>query len=363
MNPIPPTLSATFPTGRPLEDKPDIVQCKQCKKPIMRTVAKDHIEKCLKKKQEKIQKKKEAKEAKELAARREKGLLDDDDDKAKGARKSSLKGGDDDDGDGTAKKTKKRKAEEDAGGKAKKKKKDDPKDKKPKTKGPVDVEKQCGVPLPNGALCARSLTCKSHSMGAKRAVPGRSLPYDMLLAQYQKKNQAKQQSTISIFHYPGEVLTCQLGAAIDANAPLADDFDTHGPIDSDEEREAVMAAVHRARPQPLFTRQLTSTRSKYQYVRLKEMLQNALSGSQGARLFAVSAQNSDPGQRGFGNSGDNYANRAGSMGAFSTDDGPGHSRRSSVAMAAGGARGNISGGMAAPARRPSLSSTPVASVT
>lgn len=58
----------------------------------------------------------------------------------------------------------------------------------------MDVEKQCGVLLPNGQPCARSLTCKSHSMGAKRAVAGRSLPYDMLLAAYQKKNQAKQQS-------------------------------------------------------------------------------------------------------------------------------------------------------------------------
>lgn len=64
--------------------------------------------------------------------------------------------------------------------------------------GPVDVEKHCGVPLPNGAQCARSLTCKSHSMGAKRAVPGRSLPYDMLLHAYQKKNQAKQQSEHSL---------------------------------------------------------------------------------------------------------------------------------------------------------------------
>ena len=63
--------------------------------------------------------------------------------------------------------------------------------------GPVDVEKQCGVLLPNGQPCARSLTCKSHSMGAKRAVAGRSLPYDMLLAAYQKKNQAKQQSKSS----------------------------------------------------------------------------------------------------------------------------------------------------------------------
>lgn len=34
-------------------------------------------------------------------------------------------------------------------------------------------------------------------MGAKRAVAGRSLPYDMLLAAYQKKNQAKQQSELS----------------------------------------------------------------------------------------------------------------------------------------------------------------------
>jgi len=61
--------------------------------------------------------------------------------------------------------------------------------------GPVDVERQCGV-MKDGVPCARSLTCKSHSMGAKRAVPGRSLPYDMLLTAYQKKNQAKQQSAI-----------------------------------------------------------------------------------------------------------------------------------------------------------------------
>lgn len=40
-------------------------------------------------------------------------------------------------------------------------------------------------------------------MGAKRAVPGRSLPYDMLLAAYQKKNQAKQQSMYkTVLIYP-----------------------------------------------------------------------------------------------------------------------------------------------------------------
>jgi SAGA-associated factor 73 len=153
----------------------------------------------LRKRQEKILKKKEAKEAKDAALRKERNggvspAPSDDLGDGKRARKSAI------DGEGAKKAGKKRKAEDDGkGGSAKKKKKDDPKAKKP-PKGPVDVEKQCGVPLPNGALCARSLTCKSHSMGSKRAVPGRSAPYDILLAQYQKKNQAKQQRAFPL-HY------------------------------------------------------------------------------------------------------------------------------------------------------------------
>ena len=95
---------------------------------------------------------------------------------------------------------KKRKAgdDDDKDTKKKKSKKEEQKPKQAKTKGPVDVEKQCGVLLPNNAQCARSSICKSHSMGAKRAVPGRSLPYDMLLQAYQKKNQARQQSKKTI---------------------------------------------------------------------------------------------------------------------------------------------------------------------
>jgi SAGA-associated factor 73 len=83
------------------------------------------------------------------------------------------------------------------------KKKDGLKPKVSKPKGPVDVERQCGVMLPHNQPCGRSLCCKRHSMNAKRAVPGRSLPYDMLLATYREKNWAKQQK-----------------AAVDANAPL-----------------------------------------------------------------------------------------------------------------------------------------------
>lgn len=190
LNPADDKIRSAFPTGRPLEDKVDLVQCKHCRRPVNRAAAANHTRDCLNKKQEKLKKKKEAKEAKDAALRKEKG---EDDENSKNARKSAIKGAVDGDG---AKKGKKRKIDADAERpNAKKKKKDEPKAKLAKAKGPVDVERQCGVALPNGGSCARSLTCKSHSMGLKRAVPGRSLPYDMLLAQYQKKNQAKQQRT------------------------------------------------------------------------------------------------------------------------------------------------------------------------
>lgn len=243
----------TFATGRPLEDNPELQQCKHCKKSILKTAAKAHVAQCLKVKKEKAQRKKEAREARERAkeaAREEEAKKNDDDngdgkdeeseveEEKKAGKKAASKKPDD-------KASKKRKADVDIdkGPKAKKKK-DEPKAKLPKPKGaycgkmpaytcppfprclltpflatigPVDVERQCGVLLPNGQPCARSLTCKSHPMGAKRAVSGRSLPYDMLLAAYQKKNQAKQQSmsppifayvqefTMLIFHYRGRV--------------------------------------------------------------------------------------------------------------------------------------------------------------
>jgi SAGA-associated factor 73 len=202
-----PTLDSkvvsVFPTGRPREDDLlETVICKHCKRPTLKQTAADHVRGCLKAKQEKARKKKEARDA----ANRLKAGDDRDDDGAdkadgdnpnmgqKSAKKSATKGTEDGN-----RKGKKRKADEDDGKESKKKKKkDEPKQKTAKPKGPVDVEKQCGVTLPNGAQCARSLTCKSHSMGAKRSVPGRTLPYDMLLQQYQKKNQARQQSKLTI---------------------------------------------------------------------------------------------------------------------------------------------------------------------
>lgn len=262
------------PNAEDQDDPFESIVCKHCKKTILKVTSKDHIAGCLKSKQEKARKKKEAREAAQRAKERAERADDDedDDDDIKDGKRGKLANGEDAKG-------KKRKAEDDDSKPNKKKKKDDQKPKAVKPKGPVDVERQCGVPLPNGQQCARSLTCKSHSMGAKRAVPGRSLPYDMLLAAYQKKNQARQQK-----------------AAIDANAPalLDDELDNiTGPVDSDEERDAVMTAISRniSRPQPLVTRTLFPTRRKYQLVRMKEMLSNAMSGNRSGGLFSVPNEN------------------------------------------------------------------------
>ncbi|KAL2911958.1 SAGA complex subunit Sgf73 [Polyrhizophydium stewartii] len=61
------------------------------------------------------------------------------------------------------------------------------KDKKIKG-GPVNFDSQCGVMLDNGTPCARSITCKIHSVSSKRAVAGRSLPYDTLYQEHQTRS-------------------------------------------------------------------------------------------------------------------------------------------------------------------------------
>lgn len=151
--------------------------------------------------------------------------------------------------------------------------------------GPVDVERQCGV-LKDGVACARSLTCKSHSMGAKRAVPGRSLPYDMLLAAYQKKNQAKQQSK-SFQSTTMNSLTFSIEAAIDANAPLEDEEEGNGPLDSDEELTNVMQGLSAWDPQPVVEAPVQVPIAKqYQLARLREQMMNA-TNNMAINIFAV----------------------------------------------------------------------------
>ncbi|KAI0057455.1 SCA7-domain-containing protein [Artomyces pyxidatus] len=131
-----------------------IVQCKDCSKPILRSAAAEHLETC----------------------------------KSIGAGKSGAKGKADD----AAKGGKKRKADEpepdDAVLPKSKKAKPATKVTKGRFKGPVDLDRQCGVINDKNLPCSRSLTCKSHSMGAKRAVQGRSRDYDELLLEWNRAN-------------------------------------------------------------------------------------------------------------------------------------------------------------------------------
>ncbi|KZP29284.1 SCA7-domain-containing protein [Athelia psychrophila] len=86
--------------------------------------------------------------------------------------------------------SKKRKAEdegpEDPSAPTAKKNKPATKITKGRTKGPADLDKQCGVLTDKNLPCARALNCKKHSMGAKRAVQGRTRLYDDLLLDWNR---------------------------------------------------------------------------------------------------------------------------------------------------------------------------------
>ncbi|KAL8763364.1 MAG: hypothetical protein Q9184_000835 [Pyrenodesmia sp. 2 TL-2023] len=74
---------------------------------------------------------------------------------------------------------------------------------------------------------------------------------------------------------------------MDANAPLVDDTDAHAPVDSDEEKDAVMAGLARWRPQPMAQHVHVSLRRKHQRIRVKEALAQAMAGNRGGNLFAT----------------------------------------------------------------------------
>ena len=107
-------------------------------------------------------------------------------------------------------------------------------------------------------------------------------------------------------------------AAIDANAPhnLSDnemlDPAFGGAVDSDEERDNVMTALRRslANPQPLAHQVIFPQRKKYQMVRMKEILGNAMVGNRGGvGLFSVVV---DTGNRDSSYGSANYNNVPGS---------------------------------------------------
>ncbi|GAA5891645.1 hypothetical protein JCM6882_006155 [Rhodosporidiobolus microsporus] len=80
-----------------------------------------------------------------------------------------------------------------------------------KNKRVVDLDRQCGVINEMGLPCLRSLTCKTHNMTAKRAVVGRSQPYDILYFEWQKANKSKEKTADGA---PGKTGTASRPAVI-----------------------------------------------------------------------------------------------------------------------------------------------------
>ncbi|KAG5641975.1 hypothetical protein DXG03_003828 [Asterophora parasitica] len=142
--------------AQPLASASDIgvVKCKECSKPVLRSFISEHADNC--------------------ATIRS------------GGKKPNGKGTDAEDPRKASKKRKASPTPDDPSLPAKKKTKPAAKVTKGRAKGPVDYDRQCGVINDKNLPCSRSLTCKSHSMGAKRAVQGRSRNYDDLLLDWQR---------------------------------------------------------------------------------------------------------------------------------------------------------------------------------
>ncbi|KAJ7583409.1 SCA7, zinc-binding domain-containing protein [Mycena floridula] len=140
--------------AQPLSSTSDIgvVKCQNCSKPVLRSCIASHVAQC----------------------------------RVNGSKNSQ--GGSIDLDDKKGKKRKGSPTPDDPSLPAKKKAKTASKGGKGRIKGPVDFDRHCGVINDKGLECSRSLTCKSHSMGAKRAVLGRSRPYDDLLLDWQRAN-------------------------------------------------------------------------------------------------------------------------------------------------------------------------------
>ncbi|KAJ7126542.1 SCA7, zinc-binding domain-containing protein [Mycena crocata] len=143
--------------SQPLTSTSDIglVKCKECDKPILRSFMAEHAVTCAT-----IRSGKKAGKGKP-------GLEIEDPKKGSKKRKASP-------------------SPSDPSLPPKKKSKPTTKVTKGRMKGPVDYDQQCGVINDKNLPCSRSLTCKSHSMGAKRAVEGRSRKYDDLLIDWQR---------------------------------------------------------------------------------------------------------------------------------------------------------------------------------
>ncbi|KAG0183938.1 hypothetical protein DFQ28_000451 [Apophysomyces sp. BC1034] len=263
----------------PMEDDIVVVRCKSCQRPILASSFNEHSAICSK----------DRKRGDEDYAdnARLAGFFSDDEDISQGENSKKGKTSEkqtnhsSDPLDPTAAPAKRPPSLSEKPEKKKTKKEKQKQKATPKQKAPLDLDKQCGVIQgPNNTPCTRSLTCKSHSMGAKRAVAGRSQPYDVLLQAYQKKAIGRPQSTAatagtaSAKTLKGSIKKLQSQAA--SPAPSTGPVQQDDYIDSDEEVESVMQAIRQSCPAPLAEKPFYFVKRRRQCFRLRDILLDAI---------------------------------------------------------------------------------------
>lgn len=249
----------------PLDDEFLVVSCNHCKKPILQSALLHHLENCkaIKKIEEETGQTSKPLELNIIYAAKPPPIIK----QKKTTKKRKLLA------DGQPS-TKEAKIKDKESAKEKKEIKDNDghvhtkKPTKKKIKGPIDLDKQCGVMTENGQMCTRSLTCKIHSVSAKRAVQGRTQDYDTLfsatsrlreLAASQLANNMAKQKKAAQNAATRKAQKDAAEAAATA-AALAAGLDL--PSNSDEEAEAVYTAIKYHRPSPMFVRNPFSLRRR-----------------------------------------------------------------------------------------------------
>ncbi|PRT53180.1 SAGA-associated factor 73 [Wickerhamiella sorbophila] len=130
---------------------------------------------------------------------------------------------------------------------------------KPAAAKQIDLDRQCGVELPNGSKCGRLLTCKTHSISAKRAVVGRSRPFDTLLVAYRQTRQVQQNAKSS-----------------QTAKSMQEDISDEAPLPPHEEIQQVLLGTLQSHATPLYRRVTYPVKSRDRYLRVREQLLGSL---------------------------------------------------------------------------------------
>ncbi|PVU95640.1 hypothetical protein BB561_001688 [Smittium simulii] len=145
-----------------------------------------------------------------------------------------------------------------------------------------DLDKQCGVIAPpSNKQCTRSLTCKAHSMAMKRAVRGRSQPFDTLLqAHLAKSRSAKHTRANDHSSAVRRAAAMAIGdnASNLLNALLDDALDSE-EHDTESETENFVNMVASYVTKPLATKINYMPRKRQHYLRIHDLFFDALKPS------------------------------------------------------------------------------------